>query len=99
MHYTDINFKTKKLLKERVAARMAYLNAQTLAAETGPMTVGALVASKVRPVNPVTVHNPETFCGEAPTPENGTVCVGGPHEYHRWYATVTLKNGEVIKVK
>ena len=33
--------------------------------------------------------------------QNGTVCVGGPHfpQPHRWYATVTLKDGQVVKVK
>lgn len=102
MHYCDRNFKNKKALKDAVAARLAYLAAQKLAAETGPLTVGALVASNVRPANPVTVYNPEAgMGGERPTPENGTVCVGGPHypEPHKWYGEVTIKDGEVIKVK
>ena len=100
MHYCDRNFKTKKELKDRVAARLAYLEAQKLAAATGPMTVGAVLASQVREVGPVTVYNPETFGGEAPTPANGKVCVGGPHypAAHVWYATVTLVNGEIVKV-
>lgn len=52
-------------------------------------------------VQPVTVHNPETFSGETPTPANGTVCVGGPHypQPHVWYGEVTLKDGVVVKVK
>jgi hypothetical protein len=84
MHYTDKNFKTKKQLKEAVAARLAYL------------------ADSTKPkAHPVTVFNPESFSGEAPTPDNGTVCVGGPHypQPHVWYSTVTLKGGEVVKVK
>lgn len=101
MHYCDKNFKTKKALKEAVDARLAFLNAQKLAVATGPMTVGAVLAGGVRSANPVTVYNPESGLGqEAPTPANGKVCVGGPHypEPHKWYATVTLKDGEVIKV-
>lgn len=101
MHYTDTNFKTKKALKERVAARLAYLKVEKLAVECGPMTVGAVIANKTRTVGPVTVYNPETLSGEPPTPQDGTVCVGGPHypSAHTWYAEVTLKNGEVVKVK
>lgn len=31
---------------------------------------------------------------------DGTVSVGGPHypEPHKWYATVTVKDGKVVKV-
>jgi len=49
----------------------------------------------------VTVYNPEHgMGGEAPTPANGRVCVGGPHypEPHKWYATVDIQNGVVVKV-
>lgn len=89
MHYCDINFKTKKALKERVAARQAYL------VSNGPLL------TEIPFVAPVTVHNPEAFSGERPTPDNGKVCVGGPHypQAHVWYAEVTLQNGEVVKVK
>jgi hypothetical protein len=86
MHYCDKNFKSKKALKEAVAKRLDYLRAK-----------GGLMTQP-----PVTVHNPEAgMGGELPTPQNGTVCVGGPHfpEPHKWYAEVTLKDGEVIKVK
>ena len=87
MHYTDKNFKTKKALKEAVAARDAY----TFSVGRNP---------ELPFVGPVTVFNPETFSGESPTPKNGKVCVGGPHypEPHKWYATVTLQDGEVVKV-
>ena len=34
-------------------------------------------------------------------PINGETAVGGPHspKPHSWYATVTMKDGKVIKVK
>lgn len=34
-------------------------------------------------------------------PRNGTVCVEGPHypEPHRWYASVTLEDGIITKVR
>jgi len=47
----------------------------------------------------ITVYQPGPFGGNEPA--NGTVCVEGPHfpEPHRWYATATLKDGVVVKVK
>ena len=72
MCYTDKNFKTKKALKEAVAAGQQ-----------------------------VTIHNPECgMGGESPAPTNGRTCVGGPHypEPHKWYATVVIQNGVVVKV-
>jgi hypothetical protein len=46
----------------------------------------------------VDVYNPG-LGGDAP--QNGTVSVEGPHypEPHRWYATVTIKDGVVVRVK
>jgi hypothetical protein len=34
-------------------------------------------------------------------PETGRVAVSGPHypEPHRWYATVNVENGRVVKVR
>jgi len=34
-------------------------------------------------------------------PENGTICVEGPHypEPHKWYAQCTVVNGKITKVK
>ena len=45
----------------------------------------------------VTVYSPGPF----PCSYNGTEAVEGPHypEPHRWYATVTVENGVVTKVK
>jgi hypothetical protein len=66
--YTTTNFKTKKALREAVAAG-----------------------------KPVTVYQP----GLGDVPSNGTVYLEGPHypAAHTWYATATLQNGVVIKVR
>lgn len=79
MHYCDINFKTKKALKNAVEIRKQF-------PDKAP---------------PVTVYNPEVFAGEPPTPRDGVVSVGGPHypAPHTFYARVTLKDGEVVKVQ
>ena len=47
----------------------------------------------------VTIFQPGPFGGSEPT--NGTTAVEGPHypEPHRWYATVTLKDGFITKVQ
>jgi len=34
-----------------------------------------------------------------PPKANGTEFIEGPHEYHKWYAQVTMKDGIVVKVK
>ena len=48
---------------------------------------------------PVEIYQPGPFGGNEP--ENGTVCVEGPHypEPHRWYATCEIKDGRVVSVK
>ena len=45
----------------------------------------------------VTVFSPGPF----PCPQDGSVTLEGPHypEPHRWYASVIVENGRVIKVK
>lgn len=67
--YVSPNFKTKKALKEAVAA------GQT-----------------------VTIYQPGPFGGNEPT--NGKTAVEGPHypEPHKWYASVTVQDGKVVKV-
>jgi hypothetical protein len=53
----------------------------------------------VREGRNVTIFQPGPFGGE---PRDGVVHgVEGPHypEPHRWYASVTVKDGQVIKVK
>jgi len=46
--------------------------------------------------NVVTTFSPGPF----PCPRNGRVVVEGPHypEPHKWYASVLVKEGKVIKV-
>ena len=45
----------------------------------------------------VSVYSP----GPWPVESNGDVCIEGPQypQPHRWYATATLVNGIVVKVK
>jgi len=68
--YTHTNFKSKKALKDAVAAGQK-----------------------------VTVYQPGPFGGSEP--RDGSVALEGPHypQPHRWYATATLKDGVVVKVK
>lgn len=77
--YASQNFKTKKALKEAVAA---YLAAE--AEEEGSGT-------------PVTIFAP----GLGFPKENGNEALEGPWypEPHRWYASVIMKDGRVVKVK
>jgi hypothetical protein len=65
--YVSPNFKTKKALKEAVAAGKT-----------------------------VSAYSPGPF----PCPENGRISVEGPHypEPHKWYASIQVENGRVIKV-
>lgn len=43
----------------------------------------------------ITTYSPGPF----QTSANGTEYVEGPHGRHTWYATVTLKDGVIVKVK
>jgi hypothetical protein len=47
----------------------------------------------------LTVYQPGPFGGDPP--QEGNVCLEGPHypKPHRWYATATLKEGVIVKVK
>ena len=68
--YTRHNFRTKKALKEAVAAG-----------------------------HKVGIFQPGPFGGNEPT--EGDVYLEGPHypEAHKWYATGTLEEGVLVKVK
>lgn len=46
----------------------------------------------------ISIYQPGPFGGNEPV--DGVVAVEGPHypKPHTWYATVTLKDGKVIKV-
>jgi hypothetical protein len=48
----------------------------------------------------VSVYQPNNMTG-APSPTSGTVTVEGPHypQPHKWYATCTLEDGYIVKVK
>ena len=69
--YCEQNFKTKKALKEAVAAGQK-----------------------------IGVYQPNDFFN-TPVPRDGNVCVEGPFypKPHTWYASVTLKDGFITKVK
>lgn len=47
----------------------------------------------------IRIFQPGPFGGNEP--DNGTVCIEGPHypEAHKWYATATVQDGKVIKVR
>lgn len=47
----------------------------------------------------IAIYQPGPFGGD--DPEEGTFCVEGPHypEPHRWYATVEVKDGYIVKVR
>ena len=47
----------------------------------------------------INIFQPGPFGGNEPS--DGVVAVEGPHhpQPHRWYASVTIENGKVVKVK
>jgi hypothetical protein len=47
------------------------------------------------------VHRPYNPSGLFPTTQNGTTVIEGPHypKPHRWYASVEVVNGVVVKVR
>ena len=73
--YTDKDFKSKKQLKEAVAAYNAGTGRE------------------------VTYYQPGPFGGKEI--KDGTICCEGPHypKPHTWYATCTVQNGVIVKVK
>ncbi len=89
--YTQTNFKTKKALKEAVAA----YNLRAAAGLTNTEWRGlhGVMACEVA------YYQPGPFGGNEP--QNGTFCCEGPHypAPHTWYATCTAKDGVIIKVK
>jgi len=92
--YTRKDFRTKKELKAAVEAYNNYVKAKS---STATMTVDAVLLSKTCPPEPVRLYAP----GLGKPVENGTEYVEGPHypKPHTWYASVTVKDGIVIKVK
>jgi hypothetical protein len=101
--YTTTNFKTKKQLEEAVAVRLAYLSVQRSRWIDGPLTVDTMLGSRVRTARAVTVFQPNDMVGNhaASSEYTGRATIEGPHypEPHRWYASVEIVKGEVVKVK
>jgi hypothetical protein len=85
--YTEKNYRTKKELKEAVAAFVA------------TQTSDAWPSGTVHAAQPVRYFQPGPFGGNEP--KDGTFCCEGPHypEPHKWYATCTAKDGVIVKVK
>lgn len=81
--YTDRNFKTKKALKEAVAARVAHLEA--------PDSVPYAPAVGYYQPGPFGGNEPQNgkFCCEGPHYP----------QPHKWYAECESRNGEIVKVK
>lgn len=107
--YTTIDFKTKKALKEAVAAYNEAV-AQMRALPFEPrniLTIGSVLNSK-HGIAAETVHRLRVtyfqpngdITGVVP-PRDGTIYVEGPHypKPHMWYAECTVKDGCIIKVK
>ena len=92
--YTEKNFKTKKQLKEAVAAYNLAVEAKKVQDELSPL-LGAVLPA----IRPVRYFQPGPFGGNEP--QNGTFCCEGPHypAPHTWYATCTAKDGVIVKVK
>ncbi len=84
--YTLRNFKTKKALKEAVAA----WNAEQAVGATLRVSGNA---------HPVTYYQPGPFGGNEP--RNGVIYCEGPHypEPHRWYAQCEVRDGVIVNVR
>jgi len=99
MAYTDHNFKTKKAIKDHLAAQKRY---DDLSAANGgaTMQLGNVMLQKEfprgRPAD-ITVYNP----GLGTVPQDGTVYLEGPHypAAHTWYAQGKMQNGVLVSVK
>ena len=93
MSYVEPNFKTKKALREALAARAAWEQLRA----TGPMTIGAVLAAKTPEPPRIRVFQP----GLGEVPVDGVVYLEGPHfpEPHRWYARGVMRGGVLVSVK
>ena len=45
--------------------------------------------------HPVYVYQPGPF---GPEVKDGRACIEGPHGFHRWYAAVTVRDGQVVQM-
>jgi hypothetical protein len=84
--YTDINFKTKKALKEAVNLYNEWIS----------KGCGQVAPCMSKP-QVVTIYAP----GLGTPKQDGDEYLEGPHypEPHRWHAEVEMKDGVVVKVK
>lgn len=92
--YTTKNFRTKKELKQAVGNSKCQ---KCNGLGTVPGTdLACPVCKSTGYVNPVTLYAP----GLGSPVRNGFETVEGPHfpEPHRWYATVTVRDGIVVAV-
>jgi len=91
------NFKTKKEFKVAVEAWNEYAKNPDgwVLRNAAPSSIVAVMGVK-RP-RQVTYYQPGPFGGNEV--RTGTIYVEGPHEYHKWYAQCTVKDGVIIKVK
>ena len=86
--YLTKNYKTKKEIKEDVANRNRLLQAPQLGPDD-EMWLDNLTRW-LTPFQP----------GLGSVPTNGTASIEGPHypQPHKWYASVVIKDGVVVKV-
>ena len=93
MSYVDPNFKTKKALRVALAAREVWEQLH----DTGPMTIGAVLAAKQPEPPLVRVFQP----GLGTVPLDSVVYLEGPWypEPHRWYAQGVMRAGRLVSVK
>lgn len=101
--YTTRNFKTKKALKDAVAAWNEWQMVKATAAKLAmpAISIGAVLLAKTveHAPEPVTFYQPGPFGGKEP--KDGQIVLEGPHypEPHRWYARVDVKGGVIVKVR
>jgi hypothetical protein len=100
--YTTRNFKTKRQLKEAVQAWLAWVafdKAHPLASyacQTDRDNDWSIASQCSHPPRPVELFAP----GLGQPVRDGVEYVEGPHypEPHRWYASVVVERGIVVKV-
>ena len=101
MAYTIINFKTKKALKEAVAAWNEYNSdpSRELRDFQARQTVGYVIGLAIIKPEPIRCFQPGL--GPDLSKFTGSVALEGPHypAPHSWYASAVLKDGVVVKVK
>ena len=91
--YVSPNFRTKKALKIAVTA---FVKGYCRTCGVSKTDHAAATHDFITPGD-VTVFSPGPF----PCPTNGSLAVEGPHypSPHTWYATVVVKDSQVISVK